>query len=225
MAPPLLQQRTIWWPTRLGWATLLFLGVTPVLLWFFAAESFFSHTRRLPADVLIVEGWIGFEGVGAAKAEFDRGNYRYIISSGSFTESRWTAERWNYATETTKHLIRLGLTADRIITAPALATKSQRTHTAAVAVRDVLRQRGLQVERANVFTLGAHARRSRLIFAKVLRETEVGVISWQPPEESLRPWWKSSERAEALLKETAGFPFELLLNSGRFSNSPPPPKS
>lgn len=105
--------------------------------------------------------------------------------------------------------------------ATAEESSGQRTFHAALGVRKALEKQGLIPTKANVFTLEAHARRSRLIYAKALGERcEVGTISWIPPEDRSGPWWNSSERAEALIKETIGYLFELLLNSGRLSNSP-----
>ena len=71
----------------------------------------------------------------------------------------------------------------------------------------------------NIFTLGPHARRSRLVFAKVEgSETRVGVISWTPSCNQAGPWWRRSTRAKELLTETVGYLFEALLNSGRSPN-------
>ena len=73
----------------------------------------------------------------------------------------------------------------------------------------------------NVFTLGPHARRSRLVFAKVCQPaTQVGVVGWAPSGSEGMEWWRSSERAKELLTETAGYVYETLLDSGRGSNSP-----
>ena len=83
-----------------------------------------------------------------------------------------------------------------------------------------LQANGIHPRAVNVFTRGAHARRSRLIAARVFgRETEVGAIAWIPGEYDQESWWESSERADDLLKETVAYPLELLLNSGRLSNS------
>lgn len=183
-------------------------------------EDFLSHPQRLPADALIIESWIGSDGVRAAKTEFDRGGYRYIVTAGALTNNRWGPQRWNYATEAAELLVRLGVPADRVIEARAQETDAQRTFEAAIAVRRALAARGIRLGSANVFTLGVHARRSRLIFAKALPGTEVGGISWRPAAYAPGPWWRSSERAEDLVKETVGYGFELLLNSGRLSNSP-----
>jgi hypothetical protein len=72
----------------------------------------------------------------------------------------------------------------------------------------------------NVFTAGAHARRSQLVYRKVFgSKVKVGVISWGAPERnSRRAWWTSSERTLELFKETLGYTYELLFSSGRSSS-------
>jgi hypothetical protein len=60
-----------------------------------------------------------------------------------------------------------------------------------------------------------------LVFSKVNSHgAEVGVIGWIPPDYKTEPWWRSSDRSRELLEETVGYLYEVLLNSGRDSNSP-----
>lgn len=221
MGISLVQRRTVWFPTRTGWLCLFFLLTVPGLLWCFEAEAFLSSTRRQPADVLVVEGWIGLEGFRAAAAEFNKGGYRYLVASGGPTENRWEVQQWNYAIKARDELIRTGVSRDRVLAAPAKQSGARRTFASAVAVWNELRAEGIQPTGLNIFTLGAHARRSRLIFAKVFGAgLEVGVISWSPPDYATGPWWRSSDRAVDLIKETAGYLFEAFFNSARLSNSP-----
>ena len=217
----LLHRRTIWWPTPAGWLIGLACVCVPAVLWCFFGERFLAHSERLPAEALIVEGWIGIEGVQAAKAEFDRGGYRTLITAGGQFHTRWGPQRWNYAEEAREILTRAGVPPDRIIEARAIDTDDHRTFEAAAAVSRTLTARGLHFTAVNVFTADVHARRSRLVYAKVLPAgTAVGVVAWSPSDYHPElPWWKSSDRAVDLIKETAGWLFELLLNSGRTSNS------
>ena len=228
MTLSLFKRRTIWWPTWRGWAGLsLIFGIFAVW-WYFEAEPFLSQTERQPADILVVEGWIGIDGITAAKAEFERGGYRFVVAAGGMSGNRWDRRQWSYATEAEELLLRLGLSREQVILAIPQDVPSHRTFASAVAVVRTLQSRGLQAKALNIFTLGAHARRSRLVFAKVQQPgTEVGVISWAPPGYYAGPWWRSSDRALDLIKESLGYPFEVLLNSGRLSNSadqaaPPP---
>jgi hypothetical protein len=216
-----VQRRTSWRPTLLGWFSILSLLSIPAVWWCCRGESFLSLTQRSPADVLVVEGWIGRPGIRAAVAEFEQGGYQYIVAAGGLTSDRWEDESTSYAEIATSEMIRLGVPKERIIVAPAKHTESRRTFESAVAVWRALQAAGIHPKNLNVFTFGAHARRSRLVFAKVERPgTNVGVIGWIPPGYIAGPWWRSSERARELLEETVGYMYEVLFNSGRSSDSP-----
>jgi hypothetical protein len=221
MAFCLIRRRTALCPTLLGWACLLGLVCAPFLFWWFECEAFLSRTQRLPTEVLVVEGWIGKEGIQAAGAEFKQGGYRFIVTTGGLTNNRWDSHQWSYAEMAGEVLVHEGIPPDKVIVAYPKNTEGQRTFESAVAADGALQAKGLLPTTINLFTLNAHARRSRLIFAKVFQPgTRVGIISWAPPNYKAGPWWRSSDRAEDVIKETAGYFFELLLNSGRTSNSP-----
>jgi hypothetical protein len=215
------QRRTLWWPTCLGWATLCSLFLAVLAFWILETETFLGSTHRLKADVLVVEGWIGSKGVQAAKAEFDSGGYRYIVTANGLTENRWGDEHWVYALIAAKELLRDGVPPNRIIPAPPNETESQRTFESASAAWRKLRAYGITPMALNIFTLGPHARRSRLVYAKVFGpDIPVGMIAWNPASYAHEHWWRSSERASGLVKESAGYLFEFLFNSGRSSNHP-----
>jgi DUF218 domain len=217
----LFRRRTILCPTLFG--TLYFGGLLslPLIYWLYNGESFLSENHRLPAaNVLVVEGWIGAEGVRAAKLEFEANGYDLIVTSGGnpdpASDDNWQKEGWTYAEGASRQLIRIGIPPEKVIPAPAQETEAQRTYFSALGVKSTLAKLGLRPKSINVFTCGAHARRSRLVYAKAFGpETEIGVIAWQPPAYGAAPWWKSSERAIELIVQTIGFFYELLFNSGR----------
>jgi hypothetical protein len=219
----LAQRRTLWWPTALGWCCLIALLSGVTVFWCFESEAFLATTQRVNANVLVVEGWIGSEGVQAAETEFESGHYRYVVTTNGLTENHWGDQRWVYAEMAAKELIGDGVPANRIIIAAPLETPSQRTFESAAAVWRMLAARGITPVALNVFTQGPHARRSRLVFAKVFAPgAHVGVVAWMPADYTGSHWWQSSERATDLLKENAGYLFERLFNSGRSSNRPTP---
>jgi uncharacterized SAM-binding protein YcdF (DUF218 family) len=216
----LFKRRTIWCPTWSGAFLIAALLLIPTAWWFSSGESFLSVTDRLQPDVLVVEGWIGLAGVRAAETEFEQHGYRYIVATGDLHTDLWDEDHLSFAEMTARELIRLGVPENAIIVAPAKETERHRTYQSCVAVRLALQARGMQPKTLNVFTLGPHARRSRLIFAKVEGPaTKVGVVSWAPAGFQGTPWWLSSRRAKALITETVGYVYEALLNSGRGSNS------
>jgi uncharacterized SAM-binding protein YcdF (DUF218 family) len=217
----LIRRRAVWCPTWLGTICIVLCLVIPLFWWFVSGESFLSMTRRAPPSVLVVEGWIGRDGVRAAAKEFRQNGYEFIVTTGGLTTAeRWEEGGWSYAEGAGHELIRSGIPSDRIIVAPSRNTQNQRTYESAVSVWRALQANGIQPKALNVFTFGPHARRSRLVFAKVEGpETHVGVVSWVPSDYQASPWWRSSDRARDLITETAGYLFEVLFNSGRGSNS------
>jgi uncharacterized SAM-binding protein YcdF (DUF218 family) len=212
----LVRRRVIWCPTGLATFLIGLLLLIPAVWWFNCGESFLSVTDRLQPEVLVVEGWIGFAGVRAAEAEFEQHRYQYIVATGDLHTDPWAGEHLSLAELAGRELLRLGVPADKIIVAPAVETERDRTYQSSMAVRRALLARGIRPKTLNVFTWGPHARRSRLIFAKVEGPgTKVGVVSWVPANYRATPWWSSSWRAKTLMTETAGYLYESLLNSGR----------
>jgi hypothetical protein len=111
-----------------------------------------------------------------------------------------------------------GIAPEALIIAHAPDVETHRTFATAIAARQALLVRGIRPTGINVLTRGVHARRSRLTFQTAFGPTvPIGIVSWTPPEYRSGKWWRSSERAVDFLKETVGFPFEKLFNSGRIT--------
>jgi hypothetical protein len=216
----LFERRTVLGRVLLGSCCILLILLIAGAAWLCSSgESYFSLTRRVPADVLAVEGWIGQDGIRAAAAEFEERGYQYLVATGGLIEEG--QNRSNYAEIAERELIQSGIPIDKMIVAPTGQIERQRTYESAVAARQALQRRGIQPNALNVFTLGPHARRSRLVYEKVYRpRTQVGVIAFVPHNYEVEPWWRSKGRTKCLLKEVVGYPFEILLNSGRSSNAP-----
>jgi uncharacterized SAM-binding protein YcdF (DUF218 family) len=217
----LFRRRTIMFPTWIGFLCIVLLILTAIAAWFLYGESYLAKTDRSHADVLVVEGWIGRAGLRAAVDEFERGGYRYLIVTGGLTSGRWEDQAESYAEMAARELARLGFPRERLLVAPSEKTEKYRTFESAAAVRRTLHAVNIKPNGINVFTFGPHARRSAIVFAKVNTDVQrIGVIGWWPPEYRAESWWQSSERSKEFLEETIGYLYEVLLNSGRLTNSP-----
>jgi len=216
--PKVFTRRTIIWPTWFGWCLLLIPSVAlpATILW--GAERFLAALNRTSAEVLILEAWTKDEGAVAAANEFQShpGQYKFVVSTGGLTGEGWTMKRWREDEIGERVMRNAGVPADKIIRAPAPDVETHRSYVAAVTARDVLTARGIHPRAINLITRGAHARRSRLIYSRVFGpNVEVGVVGWNPPGYGITPWWRSSDRATDVLKESVGYLYELFLHSGR----------
>jgi hypothetical protein len=219
--------------TVAAWRVLVRLSLVCIIpaalgmIWLYSwAETFFSLTRRVSADVLIVEGWIGDDGIQAAADEFKQGAYKYVVATGGLTTDATAHEGLTYAEMARRELVRSGIPESQIIVAATRQIERARTFNSAAAAWRALQSRGVHPAAINVLTLGPHARRTCLVYEKVYAPgIMIGIIAFVPSWYHSEPWWRSGTRTKCLLKETVGYPFELLLNSGRFSNSPVPATS
>lgn len=223
-------RRSVWFPTLVGWASILLFVTLPGVLWFLAGEGFLASCRNVSSSVLVLESWIGYDGIAAAAAEFKQGGYEYVVSTGGPSDATWNRQPWSYSRLGRDELIRCGVPADRIVVAPVHQVDRQRTFETAKSSLQAIAESGTELPSAIVvFTKGVHARRSRLVFQRVFGDnTAVGVIAWKPATEATSFWWHSSERASDFLKESLAYPFELFFHSGRgfnFRKQAPTPKA
>jgi hypothetical protein len=200
--------------TWIVWCIVTGILFTCVIGWFNYGESFLASTHRVPADVLVVEGWIGPQGICAAVDEFEQGGYRYIVASGGPPSGwGWLDKSTSFAVMAGREMMRLGIPKERLVVAASENTETRHTFESAVTVWRALRDAGIKPKDINVFTFGPHARRSALVFAKVNSQgPKIGVIGWLPTD------YKTDSRE--FLDETLGYLYEVLFNSGRASNGP-----
>jgi uncharacterized SAM-binding protein YcdF (DUF218 family) len=213
----LFRPRTVWLPTWRGWLLAL---VLLALFALFAARTihpFLAVTDRVPADLLVVDGWQPDDALRAAMAEFQSGGYRFLCTAGGpVTRGILLADFASHAELCAATLLKLGFDESRLIVAPAPESKRNRTFVSATAVREKLIQRRVEPQGINLITSGIHARRSRLVYRKVFGpDMPMGVIS--RPSESYDPtrWWASSEGLKGVITESLALTYEYLADCGR----------
>ena len=204
--PRLFQRREILLPTLWGWLLVLaLLGALALLVarqlgsWLALSQPA-AGARGGAADLIVIEGWLGEPELDAAAAYVRAQGYRRVLTSGgpipSFSPFASFAER---AADRLRQKL-----PERVVEAvPAPATKQDRSYASAVWVRDWAQQRAVPVEAIDVYSLGAHARRTRMIYRQAFGEgTRVGIIAGAPHETDIVHWWRTSEAAKQVLGET-----------------------
>lgn len=191
----LLRRREMWAITREGWVIAIAGLIIVMTLAIANIHPFLAVTSPLKADILVVEGWLPDYAIESAIAEFKKGGYSKLVTTGlPLSKGYFLAEYKNYAELAAATCIVLGFDRDRLVAVPASNVIKHRTAASAIALRDWLAASALKVNSINLYSFGTHARRSWIIFKAVLNpEIKVGIIAAQAQDYNPREWWKSSE--------------------------------
>jgi hypothetical protein len=168
---------------------------------------FLCLNRPVAAQVLIVEGWLPDYALEGAVAEFHRGGYRYVITAGSpLLSGYYFSEVKTSAHLAAISLVKLGLSTNLVIPVPGPPVLRERSLAHAKAVQEWIHTHDPNVHSVNVYTLGVHARRSRMLFQKVLGDNmEVGIIACPDAAYEENQWWKTSEGLKTVSGEVLAY--------------------
>ena len=164
------------------------------------AYPFLAVSHPVPANILIVEGWIPTYSLNQAADEFRRGHYQklLIVCSSSIDGREYEAIR--------AAVMKSGVPAESVETIYYPVVRKDRTYHTALAAKNWLEEHELPARSINVVTVGPHARRSWLTFEKAFgNSTAVGVIALDDQDYDPQHWWRTSEGVRELLGETIAY--------------------
>lgn len=164
------------------------------------------------AEVLVIEGWMPDYAIAAAAAEFHRGGYQRIVTTGPpILHSRHFIPHSTFADLSAATLIALGIYPDKVVALPHSVAPVKRTAASAAALQQGLQQAGIRPKTVNLYSLGPHARRSwTLCRAALAPEIQVGILSAKPQEYDPDRWWRSSSGARTVMVEMIGYTYLYL---------------
>ncbi len=166
--------------------------------------TFLAPNEPIGAHTLVVEGWLAPKELDQAIQTFKLGNYTRVFTTGGPTE--WPETKYgNYAAMAADYLAQHGVPHDLILVVPAPPSAQERTFLSAVMLRESAQRLGIKRDAIKLFSSGAHARRSRLLFKMALgHEVSVGVLSARPQSYNSDTWWRSSEGVESIIFQSIG---------------------
>jgi hypothetical protein len=209
----LLSWRACWAPTFKGWLVLLTVLLGFLFVLTRCINPFLSLTKPVPADLLIVESWLPDYAIKGAVDEFRRGGYKFVITSGQILRSEWRpSTRYKTGADLAAANLRVqGLQTNLVVPVPPSPSTRDRTYASALAVRLWLQATNSPVRTVNVYSLGPHARRTRLLFRKALVDNvTVGVISCPNEDFDPKHWWASSDGCREVIGETIAYLYARL---------------
>jgi hypothetical protein len=213
LLPVLARRRTVWLPTIWGWLGLLLVGAAALVVVARGLYSFLALNAPVGARVLVIEGWMDREGFDQALAAFRNGGYERAVVTGAPFE-RWPrSEGYASAAERGADYLRArGLLEPMVAAVPSPASRTNRTFLSAVAVRDWARRSGLELGAIDVFSQGAHARRSRLLFQEAFGPgVRVGILAARAPGDD--EWWRTVRGTREVLDQAVALAWTRLFFS------------
>lgn len=203
----LLVRKERWGLSWRGWVAVAVLTGTSLAVAFVWLHPFLAVSRPVRGEFLVVEGWVPTYALQQALEEFRSGGYRRLLTTGGpiAEEDRW-AEYHTLAEAAAARLRNLGLSAESAEPIASVLVVRNRTYASALGVRRWFLEHGVPVKAINVVTLGAHARRTRLMYEKAFgSQVAIGIISVSNRSYDPRRWWESSEGVKEVILETIGY--------------------
>ena len=194
-----IKRKECWVLTFQGWMLACIVLFSSIIFYTMTIHPYLSVSKPVPAQILAVEEWISPHALEGAASEFKAHGYNLLVVLGD--ERRWVVPMLRGA----------GVDERKIVTIQFERVRKDRTFASAVALRNWLLSSGMSGKAVNVYTLGAHARRSWLLFSEALGpESPVGVISCENQDYDPKAWWESSEGFKTVIDETISYVYTRL---------------
>lgn len=205
-----------------GWGVAV---LAVVVLFASAVHDFLAINNPVQANVLVVEGWAwNSAAIQEAAEEFNRGRYDVVVTVGVLSTGQGSElMQENPARRAAEQLKKLGVEHRAIEVLAVPNIDRHRTYASALAVRHWLEDSKVDALGINVFTLGAHARKSLVLFKRAFGQSvPVGVIAGTEYSYDPQRWWLSVRGIYTVLRKTIGYlyaewwplPYDLLAPTG-----------
>lgn len=208
----LFVKKEVWRLSFLGWSLIL-AGLGISFTCFVASiHHFLSLHRPVDANILIVEGWLPDYALKKAVAEFRKGKYDLLITTGGPIEQGSYLIKFKTCAEIAYlSCVQMGLDENKVVYVPAPFVKKDRTYAAAISLRDWLAKSNMKARKINLVSLGPHSRRSYNLFKTALGpQVELGIISIIPQEYDISSWWTSSNGVRTVISEMLAYFYALV---------------
>jgi len=168
---------------------------------------FLALNHPIEAKILVVEGWIPDYALEKAKSEFEKGCYQMLITTGGPLSTRFFLSEYKTHAELAAATLRaIEFPDDKLSSVSAPKVRKDRTFASAVALKRWFVDNNIKEIKFNVVSLGAHARRTRLIFKKAFgSEYSIGIIAVENKDYNPHKWWNSSSGVRSVLNELIAY--------------------
>ena len=174
-----LRRRQCVVPTWRGWLALAAIFALAATIAVRHAYDFLAMNEPSSGGILVVEGWGPDFFMDSAMKEYRANHYDGLYTTGGPVEIGGTLVKYrSYAEMSSATLQQMGMDPGSLHAVPADGVAKDRTYASAMALKKWLADHGVNVKNITLISLGAHARRSHLLYEKAFGDSaKVGVIS------------------------------------------------
>ncbi len=210
-----IKRQETWMLTIQGWTIVIACIISIIFLAITQIHPFLAISTPIKtADTLVVEGWLPDYALQQALTEFRNGSYRQIITTGgTIDQGSYLIGYKNFAELSAATLKTLGLEAEKIVVVPAPRVVKDRSYASAAEFGHWLSNSIYRVKSINLFSLGAHTRRSWVLYKNILApRIKVGAIASENRDYNPNKWWVSSEGVRTVIGEAIAYIYARFLN-------------
>ncbi len=206
------KRKMVYRPTVWGWSVIIF--VLFIALWFLFNHtySFLAKNEKGNARILVVEGWIPEHALRNAIEYYYDNHYEYMIVTGvPITQWTFSSPFSNMAEASVESMKRLFF-KDTIYTATIPNTVLRdRTYSTAVSLKMEMEKWQLPYDEFDIYTMGAHARRTHLMYKKVFgRRMPIGLVADTDPSFEPQNWYRTSRGFRIVFSELISYFYSAL---------------
>jgi uncharacterized protein len=190
----LFRKKNCWRPTLLGWLVILITLIIVFRLSLVQIYNFLAVNKPITSKTLVIEGWVPTYAIKEAVKLYKENNYERLIVTGvPIVNYEFISPYRNTAEATILALKHYGIHDSIYLADIPINIFVDRTYHTAVATK-LLFDENNWPKNFNIYSVGVHARRSRLMFRKAFgAEYKIGIFA--PRDRTFLPhyWWKSSK--------------------------------
>ncbi len=216
----LFRKRTLRRPTLLGWLVIITSLIVLCRISLPFMYNFLAVNKPIKSKTMIIEGWVPTYALKEAVELYKEDGYKRLIVTGvPIVNYEFISPYQNTAQATILALKHYGI-KDSIYHANIPTNVFvDRTYHTAVAAKLLFDSNNWPMN-FNIFSVGVHARRSRLMFRKAFgNDCEIGIYA--PRDRTFLPqyWWKSSKGFRNVSNEFVATLFVTLFFHPEYNSS------
>ena len=195
--------------TRLTWFSVILIAFVFLALFYVLRNqlyNFLAPIKPIDTKVMVIEGWINDFAIEDVYTQFLENKYDLLITTGGPLDNGYLATHFITAADLSRAtLIELGMDSTKIISVPRKFTLKNRTFQSALALNQWIKEYHSDIKSFNLISLGAHSKRSWLLFQKAMPEKEIGIIAINDLRFDSKKWWKTSIGSRTVITEAIGY--------------------